>query len=58
MADGEGFEGGPRDDPRWRLSNLYWITDERGRRVQFEMNSVQADLFDGRHTLNVILKAR
>ena len=56
-----GQEGGTRaqwNDPRWRLNNLYWITDERGRRVRFEMNGAQAALFDGRHSLNVILKAR
>src|SRR5262245_6644784 len=45
-------------DRRWRLNNLYWITDKEGRRVKFEMNSAQAALFDGMHNQNVILKAR
>lgn len=45
-------------DRRWRLNNLYRITDERGRRIPFRMNSAQVALFDGMHLLNVILKAR
>ena len=45
-------------DRRWRLNNLYWITDRNGRRVTFTMNTAQAALFDGMHNQNVILKAR
>jgi hypothetical protein len=45
-------------DRRWRLNNLYVITDKEGRRVKFAMNSAQAALFDGLHNQNVILKAR
>lgn len=45
-------------DPRWRLNNLYLITDKDGRRVTFTMNSAQEALFDGMHYQNVILKAR
>jgi hypothetical protein len=45
-------------DWRWRLNNLYFITDKQGRRVQFKMNWAQESLFDGMHYLNVILKAR
>lgn len=45
-------------DWRWRLNNLYWITDKQGRRVLFKMNWAQAALFDGMHYMNVILKAR
>jgi hypothetical protein len=45
-------------DPRWRLANLYFITNKDGRRVQFEMNDAQAALFDTMHNQNVILKAR
>jgi hypothetical protein len=45
-------------DRRWRLNNLYLITDKEGRRVKFEMNSAQEALFDGLHNQNVILKAR
>src|SRR5689334_14956144 len=43
---------------RWRLDNLYWITDKEGRRVQFRLNEAQAQLFDQMHYMNVILKAR
>jgi hypothetical protein len=45
-------------DRRWRLNNLYWITDEHGRRVPFRMNWAQEALFDGMHHVNLILKAR
>jgi hypothetical protein len=43
---------------RWRLNNLYHITDKQGRRVRFEMNWAQESLFDEMHYQNVILKAR
>jgi len=45
-------------DRLWRLNNLYQITDKRGRRVTFTMNSAQAALFRDMHRQNVILKAR
>lgn len=45
-------------DWRWRLNNLYWITDKEGREVPFRMNGSQESLFDAMHFLNVILKAR
>lgn len=45
-------------DQRWRLNQLYWIRDAHGRRVKFTMNSAQQALFDDRHALNIILKAR
>ena len=45
-------------DWRWRLNNLYYITNEDGERVKFEMNWAQSDLYDHMHFLNVILKAR
>jgi hypothetical protein len=45
-------------DWRWRLNNLYWITDKGGRRVRFEMNWAQERLFSDMHYMNAILKAR
>lgn len=45
-------------DWRWRLNNLYWITNKEGRRVRFELNWAQEALFREMHFLNVILKAR
>ena len=45
-------------DWRWRLNNLYWITDKEGRRTKFQMNWAQEALFNEMHYLNVILKAR
>jgi hypothetical protein len=45
-------------DWRWRLNNLYWITDKSGHRTLFRMNWAQESLFGGMHYMNVILKAR
>ncbi len=45
-------------DWRWRLNNLYWITDKEGKRVKFEMNWAQMTFFEQMHYLNVLLKAR
>jgi hypothetical protein len=45
-------------DWRWRLNNLYFITDKDGKRVKFEMNWAQESLFDSMHHMNAILKAR
>jgi hypothetical protein len=45
-------------DPRWRLSNLYSITDEKGSKVPFRPNDAQLQLLDQLHTRNIILKAR
>lgn len=45
-------------DPRWRLSNLYEITDKDGRRVPFRPNSAQLDLLSRLTGRDVIPKAR
>lgn len=45
-------------DPKWRLSNLYYIQDEAGFKVKFVPNEAQLDLLDNYWYLNVILKAR
>ncbi|MDA8260575.1 MAG: hypothetical protein M0Z99_33910 [Betaproteobacteria bacterium] len=45
-------------DRRWRLHNLYWITDIRGRRIKFVPNEAQIDLLDKLWFLNIILKSR
>jgi hypothetical protein len=45
-------------DWRWRLNNLYYITDKNGRRVKFELNWAQERLFNSMHYQNAILKAR
>lgn len=45
-------------DWRWRLNNLYWITNKRGQRVPFRLNSAQEGLFNEMHFMNLILKAR
>ena len=45
-------------DPRWRLSNLYTITDKAGQQVPFRPNTAQLALLDDLHSANIILKAR
>jgi hypothetical protein len=45
-------------DWRWRLNNLYYITDKEGRKVLFKTNWAQESFFDEMHHLNLILKAR
>lgn len=45
-------------NPLWRLNNLYWIINERGRRVKFKMRPVQRYLWDNLWQWNVILKSR
>jgi len=45
-------------DWRWRVNNLYHITDKDGRRVKFETNSAQEQLLADLHYMNAILKAR
>ncbi|HXF89584.1 MAG TPA: terminase [Xanthobacteraceae bacterium] len=45
-------------DWRWRLDNLYWITDKEGREVRFRLNWAQSLLFESMHNLSLILKAR
>lgn len=45
-------------DWRWRLNNLYKITDKRGHKVQFAMNGAQERFSQSLHYMNVILKAR
>jgi hypothetical protein len=52
------IDAGQFADPRWRLSNLYTITDKADRRVPFRPNSAQLALLDDLHSANIILKAR
>lgn len=45
-------------DRRWRLNNLYYITDKSGTKIKFELNWAQEELFEEMHFLNIVLKAR
>jgi len=51
---------GKRDlaDPWWRLSNLYFIKDKKGRKVRFKPNWAQKALYNNMWYLSIILKAR
>ncbi|HDX3905849.1 TPA: terminase [Enterobacter asburiae] len=45
-------------DKRWRLNNLYWITNKEGKAIRFKMTPEQLEYFEGMHTRNIILKVR
>lgn len=45
-------------DRTWRLNNLYWIEDEKGRKVKFKLNLVQRLLLANFWFLNLVLKSR
>jgi hypothetical protein len=45
-------------DWRWRLSNLYWITNERGEEVLFQPKPAQMDLLAKMTGWDIVLKAR
>lgn len=45
-------------NPLWRLNNLYYIVDKQGRKVKFNLNWAQRQLYDDMWYCNVILKAR
>ena len=43
---------------KWRLNNLYYITDKDGNHIKFKMSKEQEYYYDNEHTRNVILKVR
>lgn len=45
-------------DLRWRLNNLYWITDKGGSEIPFRLNWAQERFIDEVWYQNLILKAR
>lgn len=45
-------------DRRWRLSNLYFIRDKKGKKVQFRPNAAQLYMLDNLWFMNIIVKAR
>ncbi len=45
-------------DRRWRLNNIYWITDEAGCKIKFQPNDAQNQLLDDLWYLNIVLKSR
>lgn len=45
-------------DHMWRLDNLYYIRDKRGRKVKFKMNDTQRYVAQNLWYLNIITKAR
>lgn len=45
-------------DPWWRLNNLYFIKDKKGKKIKFRPNWAQYILYTTMHYLNCILKAR
>src|SRR5580698_2477843 len=45
-------------DPEWRIDNLYFIQDEKGKEVKFVRRAEQRQWWRERWCLNIILKAR
>ena len=45
-------------DLKWRLNNLYWVVNEDGELVKFNLRPAQEALLDGLHYRDIILKAR
>ncbi len=45
-------------DPRWRINNLYYIVNKDGRKIKFQLNWAQEELYNDTWYCNIILKAR
>ena len=45
-------------DRKWRLNNLYYVKDEDGNMIKFEMRPIQEYLHDNLWFFNIIPKAR
>jgi hypothetical protein len=45
-------------NPKWRINNLYHIVDKQGRKIKFNLNWAQEDLYNNMWYCNVVLKAR
>lgn len=45
-------------DPWWRLNNLYYITDQSGKRIKFKPNFAQKHFHNNMWYFSIILKAR
>lgn len=45
-------------DRIWRLNNLYWVVNEEGNLVKFNLRPAQVYLMNNLHYKNIILKAR
>jgi len=45
-------------DKTWRMNNLYRIVNKQGDSIPFRLNPIQAQVLDGLHNRNLILKAR
>jgi hypothetical protein len=58
LLEGLGALGEKLRDRRWRLANLYFITNKQGERVRFEPNWAQLELLDCLAHRNVDLKVR
>lgn len=46
------------NNPFWRINNLYYIVDKEGRKIKFNLNWAQVELYQNMWYCNVILKAR
>lgn len=44
--------------PMWRLDNLYWVLDDKGREVPFRLRREQREFLENLHNWNLVLKSR
>lgn len=42
----------------WRLSHLYWVEDENGKKIKWSPRWEQKELHNNLHSLNIVLKCR
>jgi hypothetical protein len=45
-------------DKTWRLNHLYFIKNAEGKKIPFQMNWAQKELYEDPHPFKIILKAR
>lgn len=59
MASAHSIASNQFGDWRWRVNNLYTVTDKlTGKVIPFIPYDIQNELYDGLHDRNIILKAR
>ncbi len=45
-------------DKNWRLNHLYFIKNAEGKKIPFQMNWAQRELYEDPHPFKIVLKAR
>ena len=45
-------------DPLWRLENIYWVLNDKGQEVPFQLRAEQREFLQSIRSRNLVLKAR